>query len=161
MTVTVAKPKPLPRVAAPTACTLIPGEWAAITIPMAPPAEVSPNYHGNRYRRAEATKAYRAAAKMATVNVVNQTILRSWERPFPEGTRLALRIVVGWGKGHKRLDEVANLSASIKAAEDGFAEAIGIDDRHFTLSSIEQVRDHDGIGFTRIEATRLEVARNG
>lgn len=157
MIVTAAKPKPLPRIVAPTACTLIPGEWIGITIPMAPPAEVSPNYHGNRYRRDAATKAYRAAAKMSTVNVVNQTILRSWERPFPEGTRLALRIVVGWGKGHKRLDRIANLSGSIKAAEDGFADGIGSDDRYFTLSSIEQVRDMDGIGWTRIEAVPVEA----
>ena len=118
---------------------------------MSPPAEVSPNYHGNRWARAKAVKAYREAARLATVSVVNQAILRSWEPPFLDGVRLAVKVVIGWPKGHKRLDEVSNLPAVIKACEDGFADAIGVDDRHFTRPVIEQVRDHDGLGWTRIE----------
>lgn len=146
------KTKPLPRVVAPSSNVLIPGELCLVTIPMSPPAEVSPNYHGHRMARAKAVKAYREAARLATVSVVNQAVIRSWERPFPFGTRLAVKVVIGWPRGHKRLDEVSNLPAVIKACEDGFADAIGVDDRHFTRPVIEQVRDQEGHGWTRIEA---------
>jgi hypothetical protein len=90
MTATSTKPKPLPRITAPTANTLIPGEWAGIIVPMAPPVEVTSNYHGKHRYRLSATDAYRECARLATVSVVNATILRSWEQPFPEGARLAI-----------------------------------------------------------------------
>lgn len=151
MTTTIAKPKPLPKVVAPTSNILILGEICLVTIPMAPPAEVSPNYHGKLRGRMGATRAYRECARLATINVINQTILRSWDRPFPEGTRLALRVVIAWPRGHKRLDD-DNAIASVKAARDGFAAALGCSDALMTLAAIEQVRDADGAGWTRIEA---------
>ena len=61
-------------------------------------------------------------------------------------------IELGKAKGGKQKD-ADNLVASCKAHLDGIAAALGVDDRGWTLGTVTQVRDPDGIGYLSI---RLE-----
>ena len=61
-------------------------------------------------------------------------------------------IELGKAKGEKQKD-ADNLVASCKAHLDGIAAALGVDDRGWTLGTVTQVRDPDGIGYLSI---RLE-----
>lgn len=151
----ITRPKPLPRIVAPSANTLTRGDWIGVTIPATPAPETSPNDRSHYQVKARARKALREAAYLATVSVVNRAVLTSWDTPFPAGTTLQLSIVIGWEKG-RRAHDSDNAVACVKAAIDGFAHALGIDDSWFTIAGVEQVRDHDGIGWTRITAVPAE-----
>lgn len=56
---------------------------------------------------------------------------------------------IGLAKGRKRLDE-DNCVAALKPVQDAIAQAIGVDDRHFTVGTVAQHRDPDGLGFIRV-----------
>lgn len=145
------KPKPLPRIAAPSDNGLIPGQWIGVTIDHTPPPAASPNGRAHFHDRARLVKPLFEAAKLATHNVLMAARLGRDETPFPPDARLDLTIMVAWPKGHKRLDD-DNAIASCKHLRDGFAAALGIDDAWMRLVRFEQVRDADGVGWVRIEA---------
>jgi hypothetical protein len=66
--------------------------------------------------------------------------------------RATYSIELGIMKRGRALDE-DNLVASCKAHLDGIAKALGVDDRGWTLGTVTQVRDPEGIGYLAI---RLE-----
>lgn len=55
----------------------------------------------------------------------------------------------GIPKGGRELD-ADNLTACCKAYLDGVAQALGVDDRHWQIGTVTQVRDPDGIGYLAI-----------
>lgn len=62
---------------------------------------------------------------------------------------LVLHFLVAWEKGRKRMDD-DNIKASLKSIIDGIADALGIDDKHITLGTVQQERDPEGRGFVRV-----------
>ncbi len=143
---TATKARPLAKHPPPSGSILVPGVLCNVTIPMEPAPETSPNYSGHWAVKARARAALHEAAYFATREVV---WLAYSEQPFPKDARLAVKIIIGWGKGRKRMDE-DNAIACCKAAIDGFSKAIGVDDRHFTIAGVDQVRDSEGLGWVRI-----------
>src|SRR5699024_7489005 len=68
-----------------------------------------------------------------------------WEPTGP----LVMHLTVYHGKGRKRMDD-DNIIAWSKPLRDGIAQAIGIDDKHITTGTIDQLRDPDGLGFVEV-----------
>lgn len=104
-----------------------------------PPRECSPNWRGHWARKAKAAKAYKAAcwalAKEAGVAV-------KWGGP------VLLRIE--FVPPDRRGRDLDNMLASIKAALDGLALAIGINDKRFQLA-LSVRKDIGGMVKVRIE----------
>lgn len=147
MTVTT-RPKALTKHPPPSANILIPGMQIAVTVPMQPAPETSPNYSGHWSDKARARAALHEAAYFSTWAVFNKAHAT---QAFLPDTKLMVSLIIGWGKGRKRMDE-DNALACCKGALDGFAKAIQVDDRHFTIAGIDQVRDSEGLGWVRISA---------
>lgn len=92
-----------------------------------PPRALSPNGRPNRWEKARATKAHRREAWGATL-----------EQPLAERARFAGAVKVHvhmtfHPKDRNRPDE-RNAVASMKAAEDGIADALGVNDRGFVIT---------------------------
>lgn len=62
---------------------------------------------------------------------------------------LTLDYVVARGKGRQPMDDT-NIKAGLKYLEDGIATALGIDDKHFRVGTVEQIRDMDGVGYVDV-----------
>lgn len=129
-----------------------PGDWIAVTIPMQPPAEVSPNARVHWRSSARAKQALFETTKLAVVSMRNAITPGAI---FPPATPLDLLLTIGWGRGRKRQDH-DNAIASVKAAIDGLAAALEIDDRYFRVADLDQVRDVDGRGWLHIRAERQD-----
>lgn len=115
-----------------------------IRIPMCPPMELSPNARLGWQARHEAKCAYRDCAYLATRSEAHWC--DAW---FPgEDGPIPYRVTIGWGKGRKTMDP-DNAVAALKAAIDGVARALGIDDKRMVASGpVRQVRDIGGEGYT-------------
>ncbi len=69
---------------------------------------------------------------------------------MPGQLPLTLDYVVARKRFGKPLDD-DNVKIGVKGVQDSIAAHLGIDDRHFRVGTVEQIRDVDGIGW--IEAT--------
>lgn len=122
-----------------------------ITIPMSPPRALSPNSRVTWRRVRSAVANARDVAYYAT--------LPQKSHHFPPDRRVRLDWTVAWEKGHRIMDDT-NIKASLKAFEDGVAAALGLDDKHFTVGTVEQCRDSRGYGFTTVTLTAEEPYRD-
>ena len=108
-----------------------------------PPKELSPNARIHWAKKAKITKAYRAAAHVLT----KQAGLVA-----PETGRILL--VLEFVPPDRRHRDEDNILASFKAARDGIADALGINDRRFVTQfsqSAEVVKG--GMVLVRIKET--------
>jgi hypothetical protein len=104
---------------------------------------LSPNARVHYRTLAEAKADAKAIATMCTRDVM-------WRCDDLTGVERAVYdIERGIPKGGKQLDE-DNLVASLKSALDGIAFALEVDDRHWKLGTVTQVRDKDEIGYVTV-----------
>lgn len=126
-----------------TPCTL------TVRIPAQIHSQITPN----------ASRRYPAAAKSRLRQELKDTTIRAcqgegWHLGHDLTPPLALDYTVARGKGRQPLD-AGNCIASMKYVEDGIAHVLGIDDRHFRVGGMTQIRDPEGIGW--IDVTIREV----
>jgi hypothetical protein len=109
---------------------------ATIIIPMLPPRECSPNWHGPWRKRATAVKAFREAAGWATVAALGgDPFLVAGSSGF-----VAMDVEIAWCCRRRALDD-DNAWASMKAARDGLADVLfGGEDRYIVQGQLTQVR---------------------
>jgi crossover junction endodeoxyribonuclease RusA len=105
-----------------------------------PPKELSPNSRKHWRVKADATVAYRVHAKSAT---------RAAGITVPPEGKIELRLSFYPPNARKRDDD--NCVSSFKAARDGIADALGIDDNRFV--TVPTVCDPDPAkqGFVQVE----------
>lgn len=125
-----------------------------VELPGSLPRALSPNGRAGWAERHRHAQQWRRAAVLTTVSELNR---------LPDGPalRLALRtattidvaIVVGLRKGAKTADS-DNCLAQCKAALDGIAEGIGVNDRVFRFAPVEQRRSGGAEGYVMV---RLQV----
>ncbi len=106
-----------------------------------------------------ASRRYPAAAKYRLQQELKDTTIRAcqgegWHLGHDLTPPLALDYTVARGKRRQPLD-AGNCIASMKYVEDGIAHVLAIDDRHFRVGNMTQIRDPEGIGW--IEVTIREV----
>ena len=112
-----------------------------ITIPMQPPREVSPNFHGSWRRKSRAVAEYRAQCGWAA-KTVPETSSFSDDRP------VVMDFEIRWSGQRKRLDD-DNAKACMKAVIDGVADVLWFgQDRHVTIGSVSQVRGNGEVVVT-------------
>jgi crossover junction endodeoxyribonuclease RusA len=104
-----------------------------------PPKMLNPNTPGNVFAKARAKKAYRTACK----RIVDET---EGHMP-PMGPDDALRVSMRFYPPNKRSRDWDNLMASMKAALDGLADGLGVNDSLFRPAV--EVDEQIG-GFVRI-----------
>lgn len=138
----------------------IPSRELSIRIPMCPPYEVSPNatsrdlgkdVNGRRIKqaigwreKAQAKTTYKTCAEYATVTALNTRE----EFDVSGGGVIPYRVVIGWAKGRKEADP-DNAAACLKAAIDGIAGVLGVNDKRMVMTDpVAQRRDDEGDGFT-------------
>ncbi len=112
-----------------------------VTVPGCPHPYLSSNGRANWRGKARVTKEARGDAKLATKGALAGGSFS------PE--RAVVDVVIGWGKNRKRIDPT-NLWACVKPHIDGVADALEVNDRHFDVGTIEQVRDPEGVGYVEI-----------
>lgn len=148
MTVTT-RPKALPKHPPPSGSILVPGVLCNVTIPGTPHTCLRPNDTSHPRTKARHRKKQREDAYLATINVVNAARLGRDMAAFPAGKRLRINVTVGWENGRQRHDDTG-VRGALKGLEDGFAQAIGVDDVWFDWNAVTQVRDSEGRGWVRI-----------
>lgn len=116
-----------------------------ITIPIAttPRRALSPNQKRHWGTKAKATERARRRAKTAAEAVLSDRLLpinleaiQRIDEIVGErgGIWITLRWTIWWEKGRKRMDD-SNLIAALKPYQDGIADALGVDDKHFTTAT--------------------------
>lgn len=91
-----------------------------------------------------------ADAKQTAKNLAAFYLFAAKKRSDTSGVDHATyHIERGIPKGGRELD-ADNLTACCKAYLDGVAQALGVDDRHWQIGTVSQVRDPDGIGYLEI-----------
>lgn len=112
------------------------------------PGMLDPYLNPNRAVRSPKVRgAIRARAKNEAFLEAKNAIGRT---PIPAGVEHATySIELGKAKGEKQKD-ADNLTASCKAALDGIARALGVDDRGWKIGTVTQVRDSNQIGYLKI-----------
>ena len=70
-----------------------------------------------------------------------------WDTPIREP--LTLHVLVAWEPRRKTMDD-DNLWGSFKAARDGIATTLGINDSRMRCGSITQIRDPEKRGFIKV-----------
>lgn len=140
------------------------GDYSAshvvVTIPGTIDRRLSPNGRAHWRTVHQLKQERKDAAKMATYAARMDANLPR----YLEGLSLieitpplVLHFVVAWEKGRKRMDD-DNIKASLKATIDGIADALGIDDKHITIGTVQQERDTEGRGFIRVAIEQGESA---
>lgn len=134
----------------------MPTDAIVVTIPGTPTRALSPNGRAHWRRKHADAKELKSAARWATVNAL-------YAKAAGDGligvSPLTLHWLVAWERGRKRMDQ-DNLIASLKAAQDGIADALGLDDKCMIVGSVTQERDADGLGYVKcaIESGAKEAA---
>lgn len=122
-----------------------------VDIPFAPPKAASPNSRVHWSKRSKETRVYREAARLAARDAYAIACANGqWSsRPLLEADHdIEIQWTIYWPKWRQAKDD-DNAIMCAKAARDGIADAIGIDDRHFTTAvPIRQERDPEGRGRT-------------
>ncbi len=107
----------------------------AIFIPMTPPRECSPNARIHYRQRALMARMFREVSRWSALDAVSgdpgglEGLLRA--------KRVAYSIAISWEVGRRGILDEDNIIASCKACLDGIADAIGVNDRVFTLRGVE------------------------
>lgn len=102
---------------------------------MTPPRECSPNARAHFAKKAKAARTYREAAQLATKSTLNgEPGVRD---ALTTARRICYRLTVSWEPGRRGTIDEDNTLASAKAALDGIAAALGVDDRRFTVRGVE------------------------
>ena len=123
-----------------------------IVILMAPPIEVSPNWHGPWRQRARAVAEFREQAGWATCAAVNAN--EGGLAHFLGNTNVTrLDADIAWQRGRNRADPT-NAPILLKAAIDGISDVLwGGRDDHVHLGEVTQTR---GGGVTIITLRDVE-----
>lgn len=111
-----------------------------------PPKELSPNYRGHWAPIARAKQSYRSAARLLT----RSALVKARGYSQFEGVRLSYEFHPPAARAYDR----DNLAARMKAATDGIADALNVNDRgfHFAPPQIgEKVRG----GMVRVRIEQL------
>jgi hypothetical protein len=115
---------------------------AVIVIPMLPPRECSPNYHGHWRRKSEEIQWFRQQSTWATRFSSNMDAFYDNHNP------VTLDVEIAWCCGRKRMDD-DNAKASLKAAIDGIADELWDgQDRHVTIGIVRQCRGDGTVTIT-------------
>jgi crossover junction endodeoxyribonuclease RusA len=116
-----------------------------IEIPWTPDSRLSPNARVHYMRRADLVKVGREAAYYATMAALDLADAATVEA-LRSSSRINLAWSVRWGPRRQTTHDWRNLTAMLKCAEDGIADALGLNDRIFRDVAIEQERDESGVG---------------
>ena len=123
-----------------------------IVIPMTPARVLSPNARTHWATKARAVSRYREAARLSTAATIDVD-----ERNALHGsTSIGYTVRVAWERGRRGSLDEDNVLASCKAALDGVADALGIDDRRFHVRGVEIDRQSRA-GVTVITLTREDL----
>lgn len=126
-------------------------EPVVIEIPMMPPRECSPNWHGHWRRRARHAAKFRETAGWATLAVMGCPVCcdAQWD-----GKQAILDIEVEWCCRRKAMDD-DNVIAACKPARDGVADKLFHgDDKQIRVGTVTQTR---GRGLTRFVLREVEA----
>ena len=118
-----------------------------ITIPWTPPRALSPNASRKQHWSVK-SKAQAQAKKDA--KYATKDALAGRPAPLPSEGPIPYRVIVGWEKGRNSQQDDDNVIASMKWTRDTVCSVLDIDDKRLRLTGVEQVRDLDGIGWTKI-----------
>ena len=119
-----------------------------IVIPGTPHAGLSPNSREDWHKKARLVRDARYLAKMAALEQHGQA--------KPLRAPVVLHAVIAWESRRKFMD-VTNCIASLKSYEDGLVDARQMgDDRGVRGWTLEQIRDPEKRGWTRITITEVK-----
>ena len=123
----------------------------AIVIPMTPSRVLSPNARTHWATKARAVSRFRDAAHLSTT----VTMPADEREALQRCQSIGYVVRVSWERGRRGSIDEDNVLASCKAALDGVADALGIDDRRFHIRGVEIDRTSRA-GTTTITLTREE-----
>lgn len=112
------------------------GDVLIITLPL-PDVALSPNGRASWQRKAEATKEARHSTGLLAKIVAPK---QQWQ---------AARIDVTIWRANRGDDD--SVFASVKPHRDGIADALGIDDKHFTCGTVQQITGKASCGRREME----------
>ncbi len=102
-----------------------------------PPRESSPNWRGAWPAKARAVREFREMAGWATLWAVQDDMVSfAW---VYQARDIVLDVEIAWAKPRRMMDD-DNAWASLKAARDGIADVLEIDDRVFRIGRMTQGR---------------------
>ena len=113
-----------------------------------PPKELSPNHRGHWAPVSQAKKRYRTAARLLARSALSKTDDFSQFR----GVRLAYEFFPPDARAYDR----DNLAARMKAATDGIADAVGMNDRGFHFAPAE-IREKVKGGLVRVTIEQVNL----
>ena len=122
------------------------GPALTVVVPMHPPPEAAANWRGHHLAKYRAQRDYRTAARY----IARSSVFDLWGDDRAPLVALSLRVTIRWGTGRKRQDPT-NAVILVKAAIDGIADALGVDDRLWRITDLVQERDPTGAGETVVE----------
>lgn len=128
-----------------------------VTIPATPDKCLSPNNVRSARHWGPRARATKHARDVAYYTLRNANV-EMWEPEPP----LVIHAVIAWekvrtprypnGRYRQNLDP-DSATGILKATVDGIADALGVNDRHITLASVQQEHDPEGRGFVRVAIT--------
>lgn len=120
-----------------------------VTIPISLDARVTPN------SRAHWRTKHKIQREMLNATYSSMQATGPHDALHNAPLPLTLHYVIGLAKHRKAMDD-DNAKAGLKYIQDGIARYLGIDDKHITVGTVDQVRDPDGRGFVRVLITPAE-----
>lgn len=118
---------------------------ATITISTVPPKACWPNARTHWRAKARVVASFREVAGWSTKLAV---LADPWRFDWVYRARvIVLDVVIAWPKGQRRLDD-DNAWASLKAARDGIAEVLQVNDRRFRQGALAQTHGDGSITVT-------------
>jgi hypothetical protein len=118
-----------------------------ITVPIQIERGLTPNGRVHWRTKSRLIREARDTARLATLEVVNPN--DPYECFQTSQWPLTLHYVIGLGKRRRPLDQT-NAIAAMKSIEDGIADILAIDDKHFVVGSMTQTRDPEGRGYVKV-----------
>jgi hypothetical protein len=109
-----------------------------IIIPGTPHRHLSPNVHVFWRKKAAAARELKDLSYQAAVETLHQH--PGYRGRLQQSRRIGYRVCVSWERGRRGTTDEDNTLASLKAAIDGLARAIGVDDRQFSIRGVEHDR---------------------
>ena len=116
-----------------------------VHIPATPDPVLNPNRKVHWAIKNRARDVLKDAVFFPTFSAVS-----GWRKPVP--LPVTLNWTIYWGRGRRKQD-VDNVIASLKGAQDSVATALCLDDKHFRIGSVEQARDKEGRGYMELTIT--------
>lgn len=120
-----------------------------------PPKALSPNARPHWAAKAKAAKAHRGESFLMTGQAI-KGVDKGGQRWAKVGTEVMVRVTF-WHRVARRRDR-DNAQASLKAAFDGIAAALGVDDSQFWHAPLEMKVDRDK---PRVEVELTAKHRSG